>query len=80
MHGMVLSEYKSPLSWQRVPDPKCGPWEVILRVGANGLCATDLKIADGMVPSVNLPHILGHESVLYCIHGDELIWLDDAEV
>jgi len=62
MQGMILNEYKTPLSWQSVPDPECGRRDVILRVRANGLCATDLKIADGVVPTVSLPHILGHEA------------------
>ena len=62
MQAMVLSKYKSPLVWQPAPDPACGPQDVILRVRANGLCATDLKIADGAVPTVSLPHILGHET------------------
>ena len=62
MQAMVLNDYKSPLVWQSMPDPACGPQDVILRVRANGLCATDLKIADGAVPTVRLPHILGHEA------------------
>ena len=62
MRTMVLRNYKSPLVWKPVPDPSCGPQDVILRVRANGLCATDLKIAGGAVPTVRLPHILGHEA------------------
>ena len=35
---------------------------MLVRVRANGVCATDLKIVDGLVPSVSLPHVLGHEA------------------
>ena len=62
MKAMVLNQFQQPLALQEVPDPDFGPHDVVLRVRANGLCATDLKIADGLVPMVNLPHILGHEA------------------
>lgn len=61
MKAMVLEHYNSPLSWQEVPEPRIGPSDVLIRVVANGLCATDLKIASGLVPTVSLPHIPGHE-------------------
>jgi D-arabinose 1-dehydrogenase-like Zn-dependent alcohol dehydrogenase len=44
---MVLEQFHAPLRWQDVPDPEIGPGDVLIRVVANGLCATDLKIADG---------------------------------
>ena len=44
-----------------MPVPKFGPQEVLVRVRANGVCATDLKIMEGLVPTVSLPHVLGHE-------------------
>lgn len=61
MKAMVLEQYNSPLSWQDVLEPQIGPRDVLIRVVANGLCATDLKIAGGLVPTVSLPHIPGHE-------------------
>ena len=61
MYAMVLEQFGHPLGWQEVPEPAIGDGEVLLRVMANGLCATDLKIADGLVPTVSLPHIPGHE-------------------
>ncbi len=61
MKAMVLSQFHKPLTWQDVPDPQCSPFEVIVEVKANGLCATDLKIMEGLVPTVPLPHIPGHE-------------------
>lgn len=62
MKAMVLEQFGKPLVWREVPQPSCGSHQVILRVQANGLCATDLKIMKGLVPTVTLPHILGHET------------------
>jgi D-arabinose 1-dehydrogenase-like Zn-dependent alcohol dehydrogenase len=59
---MVLDRFGGPMTWRDVPDPKPGPREVLVGVRANALCATDLKISDGAVSSVTLPHILGHEA------------------
>ena len=61
MYAMVLEQFGHPLGWREVPEPAIGDGEVLLRVRANGLCATDLKIAEGLVPTVSLPHIPGHE-------------------
>jgi D-arabinose 1-dehydrogenase-like Zn-dependent alcohol dehydrogenase len=62
MKAMVLTGFGQPLSWQDVPEPEIGPREALVQARANGLCATDLKIADGLVPSVRVPRRLGHES------------------
>jgi D-arabinose 1-dehydrogenase-like Zn-dependent alcohol dehydrogenase len=62
MKAMVLKEFGKPLSWQEVPEPKIGARQVLVQSKANGLCATDLKIVDGLVKSVKPPLLLGHES------------------
>ena len=62
MKAMVLEQFHAPLRWQDVPEPDIGPRDALVRVAANGLCATDLKISDGLVPTVPLPHIPGHEA------------------
>ena len=62
MKAMVLEQFQTPLRWQDVPEPDIGPRDALVRVAANGLCATDLKISDGLVPTVPLPHIPGHEA------------------
>ena len=61
MYAMVLERFGGPLRWREMPEPVIGDYDVLLRARANGLCATDLKIADGLVPTVALPHIPGHE-------------------
>ncbi|MEJ5914456.1 alcohol dehydrogenase catalytic domain-containing protein [Pseudokineococcus sp. 1T1Z-3] len=44
-----------------VPDLSPGPGEVLLRVGAAGVCATELHFLDGLLPAPRFPVTLGHE-------------------
>ena len=62
MKGMVLKEFGKPLVYEEVPDPKPGPRQVLVESKANGLCATDLKLVDGLIKSAPLPLMLGHEN------------------
>ena len=62
MKGMVLKEFGKPLAYEEVPDPKPGPRQVLVESKANGLCATDLKLIDGLIKSAPLPLMLGHEN------------------
>lgn len=42
-----------------------GPWDVIVEIGAAGLCRTDLHVIEGQWDSIQkprLPYILGHEN------------------
>ncbi len=63
MKAFVLREYNREMSLETVEDPVPGPFEIILRVKACGVCGTDLKIVSGKIPPpiVTLPHTLGHE-------------------
>jgi len=64
MKAMVLREYKQPLKLEDVDIPKIGPGELLIKVKACGVCASNIKYVEGAYPDVlKLPHILGHEPV-----------------
>src|SRR2546428_2260080 len=44
-----------------IPDPTPKPDELVIRVGACGICGTDLHVADGDSPLVRYPVVPGHE-------------------
>jgi L-iditol 2-dehydrogenase len=51
------------LKAQDVPTPSAGPGEVLVKVGANTTCGTDLRSMRGEKTSgVELPIVLGHEA------------------
>jgi propanol-preferring alcohol dehydrogenase len=62
MKAMLLRDFGEPLAWEEVPEPRIGPHQALVQSQANGLCATDLKIVDGLVKSAKRPLRLGHES------------------
>ena len=63
MYGMVLKAPGAPLVLQERPDPSPGPGEVRVKVGACGVCRTDLHVVDGDLPDIPYPIIPGHEVV-----------------
>jgi 2-desacetyl-2-hydroxyethyl bacteriochlorophyllide A dehydrogenase len=44
-----------------VPEPEPGPDDVVVRVGACGICGTDVHIIDGEFPPTVYPIVIGHE-------------------
>ncbi|HXU99286.1 MAG TPA: alcohol dehydrogenase catalytic domain-containing protein, partial [Caulobacteraceae bacterium] len=50
MRAMVLEEIGAPLVLRKRPDPTPGPGEIRIRVGACGVCRTDLHVVDGELP------------------------------
>jgi 2-desacetyl-2-hydroxyethyl bacteriochlorophyllide A dehydrogenase len=59
---MVLEAFGAPLIPQEREIPKPGEGEVVLKVGACGVCQTDLKVCQGNHPAVrDVPVIPGHE-------------------
>jgi propanol-preferring alcohol dehydrogenase len=60
---MVLTRLGAPLEWTELPDRLPGPGQVRVRVGACGVCRTDLHVVDGELPHPVVPIIPGHEIV-----------------
>lgn len=63
MEAMQLDAHGAPLRLVQRPDPLPGPGEIRLRVGACGVCRTDLHVVDGELPGAVLPIVPGHEIV-----------------
>jgi len=63
MRAMMLRQQKQPLELVELPDPEPGPGEVRIRIGACGVCRTDLHVVDGELTEPRLPLIPGHEIV-----------------
>jgi len=63
MHAMVLNKIGAPLEWTELPDRLPAPGEIRVKVGACGVCRTDLHVVDGELPSPMTPIIPGHEIV-----------------
>ncbi len=66
MKAARLHEYHQPLQLESIDEPKVdGPFDVIVRIGAAGLCRTDLHIQEGQwaeKSGVELPYTPGHEN------------------
>jgi len=66
MKAARLHAYHEPLKLDQVDEPKAtGPLDVVVRIGAAGLCRTDLHIQEGQWASrsqVKLPYTPGHEN------------------
>jgi 2-desacetyl-2-hydroxyethyl bacteriochlorophyllide A dehydrogenase len=44
-----------------LPDPVAGPGEVVVKVGACGICGTDVHVIEGEFPPTRYPIVIGHE-------------------
>ena len=62
MRGMILKEFQKPLVLEETNEPEIGPNQVLVKSKSNGLCATDLKIVDGLIQTAPTPLMLGHEN------------------
>ncbi len=69
MRAIVFDGVGSPLREARVPVPRPGPGEVLVRVETCGVCRTDLHLLDGEVPIASPPRILGHQIVGVALGG-----------
>jgi NAD+-dependent secondary alcohol dehydrogenase Adh1 len=66
MKAARLHAYHEPLKMDEVDEPKVsGPLDVVVKIGAAGLCRTDLHIQEGQwaeKSEVKLPYTPGHEN------------------
>jgi alcohol dehydrogenase, propanol-preferring len=63
MRAAVLERPGEPLITATLPDPIPGPGQLLLTVGACGVCRTDLHLRDQEIPATKLPITLGHQIV-----------------
>ncbi|WP_213289645.1 zinc-dependent alcohol dehydrogenase family protein [Bradyrhizobium sp. sGM-13] len=63
MHAMVLQAPGALLRFEPREDPVPAPGEVRIKVGACGVCRTDLHVVDGELPDIAYPIVPGHEVV-----------------
>lgn len=63
MRAMVFEEVGKPLRLVEMPRPEPRPGQVRIRVGACGVCRTDLHVIDGELEDPRLPLVLGHQIV-----------------
>jgi propanol-preferring alcohol dehydrogenase len=63
MRAMVLSAPGTPLQLQERDDPIPGDGEIRVKIGACGVCRTDLHVVDSELPDTRYPIIPGHEIV-----------------
>ena len=70
MRAMLLDAPGTKLREAEIRRPELRPGEVRIRVGACGVCRTDLHIRDGELREPKLPLVLGHQIVGTVIEGD----------
>jgi propanol-preferring alcohol dehydrogenase len=63
MHAAILERPGEPLKLTTLPDPEPAPGQLRLRIGACGVCRTDLHLRDAEIDAPKLPVVLGHQIV-----------------
>jgi propanol-preferring alcohol dehydrogenase len=63
MRAAVLDRPGEPVRTTMLPDPTPGPGQLLLTVGACGVCRTDLHLRDQEIEATKLPIVLGHQIV-----------------
>lgn len=63
MRAMILEQPGQPLRLIDLPVPTPASGQVLIRVGACGICRTDLHIVDGELTQPKLPLVPGHQIV-----------------
>ena len=62
MKAAIVPALNSPWEIKEVPTPEPGANQVLIKIGASGLCYTDVHITKGHIPT-QFPRTLGHEPV-----------------
>ncbi|MFM9106910.1 MAG: zinc-dependent alcohol dehydrogenase family protein [Chloroflexota bacterium] len=57
----VVVEKPHEVAVREIATPHAGPGEVVVRVGACGICGTDLHVIEGEFPPTVYPIVIGHE-------------------
>jgi alcohol dehydrogenase, propanol-preferring len=63
MRAVILERQGEPLKLTALPDPAPAPGQLKLKIGACGVCRTDLHLRDSEIPATKLPVTLGHQIV-----------------
>lgn len=63
MHAMVLPAPRARLRMENRPDPIPGEGQIRVRIGACGVCRTDLHVVDAELSGIRYPIVPGHEIV-----------------
>jgi alcohol dehydrogenase, propanol-preferring len=63
MRAIVFEGPGRPLRAQERELPEPGPGQLLIRVGACGVCRTDLHLLDGEIEITHPPRVLGHQIV-----------------
>ncbi len=63
MRAMLFEHARQPLRPAELPDPVPAAGQVLISVGACGVCRTDLHIVDGDLTEPKLPLVPGHQIV-----------------
>ena len=78
LHAVRSADAPEDLRIDEVPVPEPAPGEVLVKVHACGVCASDLHVVQGVTPSWPSPITLGHEAAGEIVHlGDGV---DDWQV
>ena len=63
MRAMLLRSPRTALELTTMREPRPGPGQVLVKIGACGVCRTDLHVVDGDLTHPKLPLVPGHEIV-----------------
>ncbi len=70
IRAIVLDSPGAALREAEIPRPERRPGQLRIRVGACGVCRTDLHVRDGELLGAKLPLVLGHQIVGTVLEGD----------